>query len=446
MKKALTIAGSDSGGGAGIQADLKVFSAFQVFGTSAITSLTAQNSKGVQGVEDCSPEFVVLQIRSVMEDIGADAAKTGMLSSRAIVNAVADQLKKHPIPNLVVDPVMVSKNGSPLLQPDAVEALTKNILPLALLVTPNLQEAAELTGMRIRSVADCEKAARKIHETCGCSVLIKGGHGEGETITDLLFHQDRFYPFQKPRIQTPHTHGTGCTLSAAITAGLALGKDLLTSVSEAETYMDSVIRGAFQVGNGIGPTHPLRELYRSQERWLLYQQMRHAINMLEVAEIGRLIPEVQSNLAACLPDPEGREDVIGFPGRINRFGNTIRTLSPPEFGFSRHVASIVLAIVQADPDRRAVMNIRYREDLIDVAKRLGWTVGGFSRKEEPKEVQENEGSSLEWGTQHVIQTMGIVPDLIYDLGGEGKEEMIRVTGRDPVDVVEKILRMVSVVD
>jgi len=121
-------------------------------------------------------------------------------------------------------------------------------------------------------------------------------------------------------------------------------------------------------------------------------------------------------------------------------------LSPPEFGFSRHVASIVLAIVQADPDRRAVMNIRYREDLIDVAKRLGWTVGGFSRKEEPKEVQENEGSSLEWGTQHVIQTMGIVPDLIYDLGGEGKEEMIRVTGRDPVDVVEKILRMVSVVD
>jgi hydroxymethylpyrimidine/phosphomethylpyrimidine kinase len=446
MKKALTIAGSDSGGGAGIQADLKVFSAFGVFGTCAVTSLTAQNSQGVQGVEDCSPEFVIRQIRSVMEDIGTDAAKTGMLSNGAIVNAVSDYLQQNPIPNLVVDPVMVSKNGSPLLKEDAVEAVVKKLLPLALVVTPNLHEAEKLAGLPVRSVADCETAARKIHKACGCSVLVKGGHGEGDEITDLLFHQNRFFPFRKPRIKTPHTHGTGCTLSAAVAAGLALGKDLVTAVIEAETYMDSVIRGAFQVGNGIGPTHPLRELYRNQERWFLYQQMRQAINMLEVAEIGRLIPEVQSNLAACLSDAEGREEVIGFPGRINRFGNTIRTLAPPEFGFSKHVASIVLAVVKTDPTRRAVMNIRYREDLIDFAKRMGWTVGGFSRKDEPKEVKEKEGSSLEWGTRHVIKTLGFVPDLIYDLGGKGKEEMIRVTGRDPIDVAQKILRLASVVD
>ena len=251
IPRALTIAGSDSGGGAGIQADLKTFSAFRVFGMSVITAVTAQNSLGVQGVENLPPAFVAQQLRSVLEDFGADAAKCGMLSTAPIIEAVAAGLTERRIEKLVVDPVMVAKSGDRLLEPDARAALADRILPLALLVTPNLPEAEVLAGMRVAEPEDMEEAARRIHTMGPRYVLVKGGHLKGDA-TDLLWNGRDFTRFSTPRIDSQNTHGTGCTFSAAIAAGLARGQALGDSIRSAKAYVTRAIREGFQAGRGVG--------------------------------------------------------------------------------------------------------------------------------------------------------------------------------------------------
>ena len=251
IPKALTIAGSDSGGGAGIQADLKTFSAFRVFGMSVITAVTAQNSLGVQGVENLPPVFVARQLRSVLEDFGADAAKCGMLSTAPIIEAVAAELTERRIEKLVVDPVMVAKSGDRLLEPEARAALSDRILPLALLVTPNLPEAEVLAGMRVAEPEDMEEAARRIHLMGPRYVLVKGGHLKGDA-TDLLWNGRDFTRFSTPRIDSQNTHGTGCTFSAAIAAGLARGQALGDAIRSAKAYVTRAIREGFQAGRGVG--------------------------------------------------------------------------------------------------------------------------------------------------------------------------------------------------
>jgi hydroxymethylpyrimidine/phosphomethylpyrimidine kinase len=251
IPKALTIAGSDSGGGAGIQADLKTFSAFRVFGMSVLTAVTAQYSLGVQGVENLPPAFVAQQLRSVLDDFGTDAAKCGMLSTAPIIEAVAAGLAERRIEKLVVDPVMVAKSGDRLLEPEARAALADRILPLALLVTPNLPEAEVLAGMRVAEPEDMEEAARRIHTMGPRYVLVKGGHLKGDA-TDLLWNGRDFTRFSTPRIDSQNTHGTGCTFSAAIVAGLARGQALGDAIRSAKAYVTRAIREGFQAGRGVG--------------------------------------------------------------------------------------------------------------------------------------------------------------------------------------------------
>jgi hydroxymethylpyrimidine/phosphomethylpyrimidine kinase len=256
IPRALTIAGSDSGGGAGIQADLKTFHSLGVWGMSAVTAVTVQNTKGVQGFEELSPGLVADQIRAVVTDIGVDAAKTGMLASGPIIEAVAEALAELPVPNLVVDPVFMSKHGHPLLAEDAVEALRARILPLATVVTPNLPEAAGLTDMPVRTRTEMERAGAAILELGPSAVLVKGGHLEDGGATDLLVTADGVVEITAERIDTPHTHGTGCVLSAAITAQLARGDDLGEAVREAKAFVTEAIRGHLEIGQGIGPVDP----------------------------------------------------------------------------------------------------------------------------------------------------------------------------------------------
>jgi hydroxymethylpyrimidine/phosphomethylpyrimidine kinase len=251
IPRALTIAGSDSGGGAGIQADLKTFSAFRVFGMSVITAVTAQNSMGVQGVENLPPAFVAQQLRSVLDDFGADAAKCGMLSTAPIIEAVADLLAERQIGNLVVDPVMVAKSGDQLLRADAREALITRILPLALVVTPNVPEAEALAALPVTDRAGMEEAARRIGALGPRHVLVKGGHLKGDAM-DLLWDGRDFHEFSVPRVDSSNTHGTGCTLSAAIAAGLALGNSLPDAVARAKAYVTRAIREGFSAGRGVG--------------------------------------------------------------------------------------------------------------------------------------------------------------------------------------------------
>ncbi len=253
---ALTIAGSDSGGGAGIQADLKTFAALGVYGTSALTAVTAQNTVGVRAVEEAPPALVAAQIDAVLEDIGADAAKTGMLSSAAIVAVTVGRIRAHGIARLVVDPVMVAKSGDRLLREDAVRALRTDLLPLALVVTPNLPEAETLAGVTIGSRADLEDAARRIAALGPRYVLIKGGHAPGDPI-DILYDGRAFREYPGARIATTSTHGTGCTLSAAIVAYLARGLAVEDAVGRAKEYVVAAMCAASPIGRGHGPLHHL---------------------------------------------------------------------------------------------------------------------------------------------------------------------------------------------
>jgi len=255
VPKALTIAGSDSGAGAGIQADLKTFSALGVYGSTVITAITAQNTVGVTAVHEIPVEIVAAQLDAVMEDIGADAAKTGMLSSAAIIETVAAGVRRHRIERLVVDPVMVAKSGDRLLREDAVTALRDLLLPLAYIVTPNAPEAEVLCGRPVRNEADMHEAARAIHAFGPRYVVLKGGHVPGEQVVDLLFDGQSFERFVLPRVETPHTHGTGCTFSAAIAAFLARGLEVAAAVWEAKQYLHRALETAFAIGRGRSPVH-----------------------------------------------------------------------------------------------------------------------------------------------------------------------------------------------
>jgi hydroxymethylpyrimidine/phosphomethylpyrimidine kinase len=256
VARALTIAGSDSGGGAGIQADLKTFSALGVFGMTAITALTAQNTTGVSAVVEMTPEFVGMQIDAVVGDIGVDAAKTGMLSSAAIIERVAEKIREHHLTVLVVDPVMIAKSGAALLRPEAREALRRILLPLALVITPNLHEASALLGRPVRTLAEMEDAARALNALGPRYTVVKGGHLHGQPV-DVVFDGRRLERLDAQRIATPHTHGTGCIFAAAITAGLARGRPVPDAIREAKTFVTRAIAGGIAVGAGHGPANPM---------------------------------------------------------------------------------------------------------------------------------------------------------------------------------------------
>lgn len=256
MRKAFTIAGSDSGGGAGIQADLKTFMAFGVYGMSALTAVTAQNSIGVQGVSVLEPVFVMEQIKSIMTDIGTDAAKTGMLANESIVRTVAQAIERFCIPNVVVDPVMISKSRAALLSEDARATLKERLIPLASVITPNLYEAEVLLGCEIVSLEDMKSAAVALKKL-GCRwVVVKGGHRQEPTeAVDVAYDGKEFHFLKFSRYDTKNTHGTGCTFSAAIAAGLAKGYEPLRAIQKAKEYISLAIQNGLPIGKGYGPTN-----------------------------------------------------------------------------------------------------------------------------------------------------------------------------------------------
>jgi len=258
VPRALTVAGSDSGGGAGIQADLKAFLASGVYGMSVITGLTAQNTLGVRGVHLVPEDFIIQQLDAVVEDIGVDAVKTGMLGTAGIVEAVAGAVRRHGITRLVVDPVMIAKSGDVLLDPDAARALREQLLPLALIATPNLHEAGALVGRRVETLEQMEQAARDLHALGVRYPVVKGGHLTGDRAIDVVFDGREIIHLEAPRIHTRHTHGTGCTFSAAICAALARGMEPLEAIRYGKQFITEAIAHALALGAGHGPTNPGR--------------------------------------------------------------------------------------------------------------------------------------------------------------------------------------------
>jgi hydroxymethylpyrimidine kinase/phosphomethylpyrimidine kinase len=441
MKRIVTIAGSDTGGGAGVQADLKTIAALGGHGMSVITALTAQNSLGIQSVYPIPLPFIEAQIDAVFSDMGANAAKTGMLYNGEVVRLVAEKIKQYRVDKLVVDPLMIATDGTPLLDETGQDALRETLFPLAFLVTPNLPEAAALTGMEVRTTEEMREAAKRIRGYGPEAVLVKGGHLAGDPV-DILLEGEGYTEFRSERMAVSDVHGTGCVLSAAIATALAHGASLQEAVQRGREMTVVSIKASFMMGKGRRFAHPHAYAAMEGERYQVIEALVNAVAQLKGEEhIGGIIPEVSSNLGYALSYAQDKKDVAAFPGRIIRFQDGITTIAPPAFGASQHIASIILTVMGHNPSFRSAMNIRYSPTILEACKKGRFSILAFDRSGEPQEVTKTEGRSLAWGVQKVLVDAGKVPDVIYDEGGWGKEAMIRILGKDPREVARKAIEI-----
>jgi len=440
LHKVLTIAASDSSGGAGIQADLKTILSLGGYGMSVLTAVTAQNTLGIHGTVPVDPDFVRLQLDAVLGDIGADCIKIGALVNDKIVRVVAERIRAYGITKVVVDPVLASTHATPLLNESGRAALIEEIFPIAFLLTPNIPEAEILSGRKISGLQDMKKAAAKLQKMGPRYVLVKGGHLE-EIPVDVLHDGVRHYEFTSKRVRTQHRHGTGCTLASAIATLLAEGLPLMECIDEAKRYLYRALRFSLNIGRGIGPTNHYASITREIARSQVLEELEKALERLKRLNVGRLVPEVQSNIAYAIPFAESLQDVASFPGRIIRVGNSIATLASPRFGASRQIHHLVLAAMEYDPEQRAAMTIAYSESLVKRIRSLGYSIEEFDRRRTPPDLQEEEGSTLAWGVLDVIEERGKVPDAIFDRGAVGKVPMIRIFGRSPSNIVDMIAKL-----
>lgn len=433
----LTIAGSDSGGGAGIQADLKTFAAFRVHGLSVITSLTAQNTRGVQSIFALPSEFVWKQLESVVNDFEIKWAKTGMLCNSDIIRKIREWIKVNEI-KLVVDPVMMAASGAPLLEEKAIREL-KELLRSAKLVTPNVPEAHQLSGINIGTLRDVRAAARKISAYGPESVLIKGGHLSTDNIHNILYKKNKFWEFEEPRIPGGDVHGTGCTFSATIVAQLAKGLEVKEAIAKAGEFVADAVRGQMTVGKGLSVINPLARVWKVTCGGREIMEVQKAAQLLvEEPKFADFIPEVGTNIVMALDGAENRNEVIGLSGRIIRVAGEPQLTGPPVPGGSEHVANIVLAAMQRDQQVRAGMNVRFHEGLLEKFGEFGLRIAEFDRRQEPPDVK-----TMSWGTEQAIKKAGEVPDVIFDRGAVGKEPMIRILGKSATEVAKRALQIIN---
>ncbi len=442
-KVALSVAGSDSSGGAGIQADLKSFQYLGVHGVTALTCVTAQNTQCVNAIFPVPLEILEQQLTSIFEDIPVATVKTGMLYDAEIVGIVVKKLTAYHL-NPVVDPVMVATSGDALSIGTYVAGLKQTLLPRALIVTANIPEASVLTGMTINGLKDIQNACKKIYDLGPHYVLIKGGHSKEDPVTDILYDGKTFHAYSLPRIPQKKAHGSGCTLSALITGLLALKESPESAVEKAKAIAWSMIQEGYSPGKGADVLNhssaiQIPPLLKTNDHFSVWFELKIAIQALVSFLPSSYIPEVGMNFAYGLPNVKTRDDICAIDGRITTQKNHLVLCGSLEFGASKHVASIILAAMTIDPTIRSVLNIRYSQKTIDRCKEIGFLVGSFERSDEPTTA----GSTMEWGTKHAITTLGKIPDVIYDTGGIGKEPMIRILGKNPGDVTQKLRKIVS---
>jgi hydroxymethylpyrimidine/phosphomethylpyrimidine kinase len=312
------------------------------------------------------------------------------------------------------------------------DALSKDLFPLATVITPNREEAEILTGLVISDPGSLDQVGSRLLDTGAQAVLLKGGHLGGELAVDTLYTLEGTYEFASPRLDRK-VHGAGCTLSSFIACGLALGMSTPEAVREAKRRIYDSMAMSLSVGKGLDCINPLATLYKEAMRARVLEAVRIAVRELEGRLPPELVPEVGMNLAYALPYPQGYQEVCGVQGRLVRVGERVRMAGEVCFGGSRHIARVVMAAAAADPGTRCAMNLRFSEERVDALRASGLVIGSFDRSKEPEMV-----SSMEWGTAEAIREMGLVPDVIFDRGGLGKEPMIRVLGEDPSQVLSKV--------
>jgi hydroxymethylpyrimidine/phosphomethylpyrimidine kinase len=437
LKIALSVAGSDSGAGAGIQADIKTFSALGVYGCTAITAITAQNTKKVSYIFEVAPAMVEQQIKSVLTDLPPDAIKIGMVYSRRTIEAVHRSLKGSKAP-IVLDPILAAGTGAKLLRDDALDSFTSELIPLCTLVTPNRMEAEKLAGIKIRTEDDLKSAAKNISRLGAKNVIVKGGHFGTSSVTDLLLDsKGRVTKITNPRIMIKESHGSGCNFSSAVTAYLAKGIALHDACRMANEYVHVAITNAVMIGKGLPVTNPLSAIYRDASRFRVISELQVAVEKVSALDrFYKLIPETQTNFVYALPNAVDLSEAAGVRGRIVKIGSMAVPASYIEFGASRHMAAAVIGYMRVNPAFRSVINIRFTDALVRICKKL-FVVSSYDRSREPVGVKKKEGSSVSWGTMQAL-SKNPRAEVIYHRGDLGKEPMITVFGRNPAEVAAKI--------
>lgn len=444
--RVLCIGGSDSGGGAGIQADLKAVFACGCYGTTVITALTAQNSRGVAGIFPVPRRFIAAQLDSVLSDIGTDAVKTGMMLTTGVVSALAKRIKDHQIEKLVIDPVMTAKGGRTMMLKAARNMLVNKLMPQALVVTPNIPEAESLSGCDIRSVAGMKKAAAVILTSGVKNVIIKGGHlspGRAKDSVDVLYDGKKYHEFAARRIHTKNTHGTGCTFASALAAYLARGFSVYDAAFLAKQVVTKAIEKSIYLGAGHGPVHLGSNLTLPAADSECLVELQKAAAQLTSVRCGRLIPDASSNFVYAPENANNESQVAGFPGRIIRLCDEAFVVSEPAFGASKRMAHFVLTVMKYNPAYRSAMNIKYFENISALCKKADLTADSFDPHTEPVYLRDKDGQALDMGVQQVLNRSSAVPDVIYDKGGQCEEPMVRVLGRNPAEVVAKVMKILN---
>lgn len=426
----LTIAGSDPSSGAGIQGDIKTFSALGVHGLCVVTALTSQNSSKFFKSEPASAEIVKSQIKTVLSDFKINAIKIGMVYDKKIIKTIHSELKNLKVP-IVLDPIFESTTGGILLQPGAFPYFKKLLMPLAHVITPNIPEAEKITGIKIRTLNDAKRASQKIHSMGSKNVVIKGGHMQGHNVTDLLLENKKFHTFSQKRFPRDN-HGGGCIFSAALCASIAKKKSVLESVQLAQKISFESIRNATRIGHGLAIA-----IQKNSDS--IEDELCRAINQfVHMEKSYEHVPEVQTNFVYSRPHPRSILDILGLEGRLVRTGRSVAVAGVLKYGGSRHIANAVLEMAKKFPTVRSAVNIKYDNKTIKKAVAKRFHVAYYDRALEFPSTKNIEGKTISWGIKNAIKKLKVPPDIIYHKGDVGKEPMILIFGKTPKDVLIKL--------
>ncbi|WP_028893918.1 PfkB family carbohydrate kinase [Syntrophorhabdus aromaticivorans] len=437
MKNILTIAGFDPTSGAGVTKDLDIFFSLGLHGLSLPTCVVVQGPRGVEDVYPIPAEQFRTMTTSLQRDVSIDGIKIGVALDEAHVEILSGLLPEDRGVPVIVDPIVAAKNGRRLITEPALKALVTSIFPKATVITPNLDEASVILGKTVKTPEDMAVSARALLETGPKAVVVKGGHLQGEP-TDILFDGKETTIWKKKRIRR-EIHGTGCTFSSLLAAFLVHGYPVKEAFLAAERLTEDLVKESYRISEeGYFYTSAGLLKGRLAAQWSVFRALREAKERLCLLNLVECIPEVQMNIGYAIETPEGTEDVAAFPGRIGHHRGKVYFKGEPEFGASSHVARLIVNFAKHYPSIRACANVRYDRSFLKRARDKGFHVVFFDRKQEPEKIRQTEGKSLEFLVERVARDTENPPDIIYDEGDVGKEPIIRLFARNPLELINKM--------
>jgi len=423
----LSIGGSDPSSGAGIQSDIKTFSNHNVYGFTAVTAITSQNTRKVTSIEPVSTKSLRAQLDSILSDFHIDAIKIGMVYNFQMIKVIHSKLRNIKVP-IIVDPIIKSTTGTMLLKKNALRDYKKLIIPMADVITPNKYEAKILSG-----ISNIKKSAKKIQTMGAKCVIITGATSSNSQISDFILEENKEYVISGKKIPIKN-HGSGCNYSASITVSLAKGNTIRYAVKAAKDYVYQSIKNSKNIGKGVHITHK----NTSNEMRKLSDSINH---FKQIKNIYKVIPECQTNFVFAKKNPKNITDVLGISGRLVKSGKEVVTAGEIVYGGSQHVGTAVIQVCKKFPKIRSGLNIKYDPKTISKAKKSKFTVLSYDRSKEPKKSKQKENSSISWGISNCINAKS--PDIIYHKGDIGKEPMILIFGKNPGEIIQKVSKLTS---